>query len=127
MNEDPLTITGPFGRLVRRENGVIYYYKRDDLVTDYATAVLVLEAIAQLDDSGQACVIVIQGLPTSYTYDAQQILSKATCMRKAALVARNSTQFSTGTVLKSVAKAHKAVFEVEVFNSVAEAEAWIMG
>lgn len=127
MNEDSLTITGPFGRLVRKENGVIYYYKQDDLVTDSATAVLILAAISQLDNSGQARIIVIQGLPTSYTYDAQEILSATTCLHKAALVAQNSTQFSTGSVLKSVAKAHRAAFEVEVFNSVAEAEAWIMG
>lgn len=125
MNDDPQTIIGPFGRMVQKANGIIYYYKKDDLVTNLATAVLVLEAISQLDDSGQARVIAIQGLPTSYTFDAQQILSKATCISKAALVAQNSTQFSTGIVLKSVAKAHKAAFVIEVFNSVEEAEAWI--
>ena len=126
INKENLpTVTGNFGKLELGENGIIYYYKKDDLVTTYEVAVEVLDSICKLDNSGKARIILIQGVPTSYTFDAQQILAVATCMSKAAIVVQNAIQIQTGNVLKSIAKAHNAIFELEVFESIAEAEAWM--
>jgi len=126
IKENLPTITGCFGKLELQENGIIYYYKTDGLVTNYDVAVEVLHGISQLDDSGTARVIVFQGVPTSYTFDAQQILAFATCMSKAAIVVQNSMQVHTGNVLKGIAKSHNAVFRLEVFESVVGAEAWMV-
>lgn len=127
MNTQPASISASYGRLTRHENGIIYYYKIDDLITDETVAQAVLDGIEQLDDSGSARVIVIQGQPTSYTYEAQALLFAAKSFIKAALVCGNPIQLTVGQLLQSLAKAHKSAFEVGVFITVEEAEVWISG
>ena len=125
MKDEIQKITTAFGNFVLRANGIVYYEKADDLIMDEKIALQVLEIIQQLDGSGSARVIIIQGQPSSYTFQAQMTLFSAKGFEKVGLVVANSIQREVGELLIKVAGAYKAAFELEVFEFVEEAEAWL--
>ena len=124
MNDINQMITCCAGDFVRRENGLIYYNKKDDLITDERTALEFIDAIQQLDNSGSARVIVIQGQLASYTFEAQKLYFATAGVKKAALVCKNKTQEEVALLLKGMTKAFKSPTEVGVFRLVEDAEAW---
>ncbi|MCC6607197.1 MAG: hypothetical protein IT327_28575 [Anaerolineae bacterium] len=125
MNDEVQEIITAFGNFVHRTNRIVYYEKADDLIMDEKTALQVLETIHRLDSSGASRVLIVQGQPTSYTFEAQKTLFSVKGFEKVGLVIANSIQREVGQLLKRVAKAYKATFELEVFEFVEEAEAWL--
>ncbi|MBK8903093.1 MAG: hypothetical protein IPM53_18025 [Anaerolineaceae bacterium] len=126
MDDKPQTITGPFGRLIRQENGLIYFYKADGITIDKPMAIKFIEIVSELDDSGSARVLVIQGDRVEYTFDAQQILLTNKVLGRIAYVATTTVQQLTTELLQDLAKTFKARFPVGIFGHIEEAEEWLL-
>ena len=126
-NNNSMTITGPYGRFTRKENGLIYFYKANDIAIDKSMAVQFLEIIRDLDDSGAARVIVVQGHGVEYSFQAQRLLLTSNLIENLAYVIQTSTQMHTIEVLQDVAKIFKSKYRVKTFSYVEEAEAWMLG
>ncbi|MBK8904897.1 MAG: hypothetical protein IPM53_27205 [Anaerolineaceae bacterium] len=126
MEEHPRTITGPFGRFTRQANGLIYFYKQDDLAIDVSTAQKFLDIIRQLDNSGEVRIIVVQGHGVEYSFDAQRLLLKNDVLSMIAYVIQTGTQYLTAELLQDVAKSLKSQIQVEIFQEIEAAEAWLL-
>lgn len=125
-DDESTTITGSFGRFTLEENGIIYFYKEDDIAIDKSTAIEFLEIIRQLDDSGSARVLVVQGHRVEYTFDAQRLLLTSDLIAKLAYAIQTTTQQLTAELLQDMAKTLKSNYEVEIFQRVGEAEDWLL-
>lgn len=121
------TVTSPFGHFTRRENELVYFYKTNDLTIDKQTAETFLELFSQLDDSGNGKLIVIQGLRVEYTFEAQRILLTNKFLSHVAYVVENSKQYMSAETLKDIARTFRSHIKVELFRTVEEAEAWLLG
>lgn len=127
MNDDKsTTITGSFGRFTLKENGIVYFYKEDDIAIDKSTAVEFLEIIRQLDDSGSARVLVVQGHRVEYTFDAQRTLLTSDLIDKLVYVIQTTTQQLTAELLQDMAKTLRSNYKVGIFQHVGEAEDWLL-
>lgn len=128
MNDDKsTTIAGSFGRFTLKENGIVYFYKEDDIAIDEATAIEFLEIIRQLDDSGSALILVVQGHRVEYTFDAQRTLLTSDLISKLAYVIQTTTQRLTAELLRDMAKTLRSHYKVGIFQHVEKAEAWLLG
>lgn len=125
-NDKSTTIIGPFGRFTRKENGLIYFYKEDDIAIDKSTAIEFLEIIRQLDDTGFARILVIQGHGVEYSFEAQQQLLTSNLIGKLAYVIQTSTQLLTAELLQEMAKTLRSHYQVRVFQYRPEAEVWLL-
>ncbi|MAT99654.1 MAG: hypothetical protein CL608_21135 [Anaerolineaceae bacterium] len=126
MGSQPQTIIGPHGRFTRQENGLIHFYKTDGVTIDEATALQYLESVRALDDSGTARVLVIQGKKVEYTFEAQHTLLTNKLLSGLAFVTQDNMQRLTTGLLRDLARAFRAKFPVGIFESVEEAEAWLL-
>lgn len=126
MEQDIKTISSPFGNFIRGENGLIYFYKIDDLSIDKQTAVKFVEIINELDSAGAPKVIVIQGQRVDYSFEAQQILLASGVFAKVAYLIETSAQYVTAEVLQDIAKTFHSSTEVRIFSHIEEAEAWLL-
>ena len=126
MDERPQTITGPFGRFTRQANGLIYFYKQNELAIDTSTAVKFLEIVRALDTSGAARIIVVQGHGVEYSFDAQRLLLKNDVIGRIAYVIETSAQYLTVELLQDVAKSFRSSIKVEIFQEIEKAEAWLL-
>lgn len=124
MEQDIRTISSPFGKFTRGENGLIYFYKIDDLYIDKQTAEKFVEIINQLDRARTPKVIVIQGRRVEYSFEAQRILLASGIFAKIAYVIETSAQYLTAEVLQDIAKTFRSSTEVRIFSHIEEAEAW---
>lgn len=125
MSNTPPAITCSTGHLHRAENGLIYYEKLDNAITDREAILEVLEAIYELDDSGSARIVVIQGHPVSYSFDAKQLFFAASGIEKVATVCKTKTQEEIFHLMQKIGRVFKSPIEIGVFNFVDEAERWI--
>ena len=126
MDERPQTITGPFGRFTRQANGLIYFYKQDDLAIDTSTAQKLLDVIHALDDSGAARILVVQGHGVEYSFNAQRLLLKNDVIGMVAYVIQTSTQYLTAELLQDMAKSFKSQIKVAIFQDIEAAEVWLL-
>lgn len=126
MANDTKTVSSSVGSFTRKENGLIYFYKTNDLSIDKETAEHFLELFSQLDDSGQGKLIVIQGQRVEYSFDAQRTLLTNKYLSHVAYVLENSKQYVSGEVLQDMAKTFQSHIKVGLFQSVQEAEAWLL-
>lgn len=126
MDERPQTITGPFGRFTRQANGLIYFYKQNELAIDTSTAVKFLEIVRALDNSGAARIIVVQGHGVEYSFDAQRLLLKNDVIGRIAYVIETSAQYLTVELLQDVAKSFRSPIKVKIFQDIEKAEAWLL-
>lgn len=126
MHNKSQTITGPFGRFTRQANGLIYFYKQDDLAIDKATAQKFLDVVRTLDSSGAVRIIVVQGHGVEYSFDAQRLLLKNDVLGMIAYVIQTGTQYLTAELLQDVAKSLKSQIQVEIFQEIEAAEAWLL-
>ena len=126
MENDIGTVLSPFGPMSRKGNGLIYYYKADNISIDKQIAEKLLAIVSRLDNSGAAKIIVIQGHHVEYSFEAQRILLTSKVLAKIAYVIQTETQYVTAELLKDIAKTFKSHIEVGVFPLVEEAEAWLL-
>lgn len=125
MSNTPKAITCSTGHLYRAENGLIYYEKVDYAVTDREAILEVLKAIYELDDSGSARIVVIQGQPVSYSFDAKQLFFAAPGIAKVTSVCRTANQEKVFHLMQKIGRLFKSPIEIGVFRFVDEAERWI--
>ncbi len=126
MEQDGKTVSSPFGDFVLGENGLIYFYKIDDLSIDKQTAEKFVEIISQLDSGGAPKIIVIQGRRVEYSFEAQRILLTSGIFSKIAYVIETSTQYVMAELLRDIAKTFRSITEVRIFSHIEEAEAWLL-
>jgi ERCC4-type nuclease len=126
MEQDIKTISSPFGKFTRGENGLIYFYKIDDLSIDKQTAEKFVEIINQLDIAVAPKVIVIQGQRVEYSFEAQRILLASGIFAKVAYVIETSSQQITAELLQDIAKTFRSSTQVRTFSQIEEAEAWLL-
>jgi hypothetical protein len=122
----PETIKGPFGRFIRQENDLIYFYKEDGIRIDKSTAEKFLDIVRALDDSGRAKVIVIQGKQVEYTFDAQRLLLTNDFLGGIAYVTQTRGQYLVARLLQDLAKTLRSNFQVGVFRDMEDAENWYL-
>ena len=127
MQNKTQSIVGSFGRFTRDENGLIYFFKADDIAIDKSTAEKFLEIVAALDGSGTAQIIVIQGHRVEYSFDAQRLLLTSDLLANIAYVTQTTTQHLTAELLQDLAKTLRSHVEIQIFNHVEEAETWLLG
>lgn len=127
MQNKHQSIVGSFGRFTREENGLIYFYKADDIAIDKPTAEKFLGIVDTLDGSGAANIIVVQGHRVEYSFDAQRLLLTSDLLAKIAYVIQTTTQHLTAELLQDLAKTLRSHVEVRIFDHVEEAEAWLLG
>jgi hypothetical protein len=108
MNEIVKTIDGACGRFILQENGIIYFYKKDNIVIDETTAQACIESIQALDNSGRAKLMVIQGNCVEYTFNGKQTVLTTPIYEKVALVTRTKAQHLVGEILQDMTKAFKS-------------------
>lgn len=125
-NDKTRTITGPFGRFTRKKNGLIYFYKEDDISMDEFTVANILEVIHELDDIAPTRLLVIQGHRVEYTFDAQRLLFTSDRIGKLAYVIETTTQQLTAELLQDMAKTLRAPFPVGIFEHIERAEMWLL-
>ncbi len=126
MDESSQTITGPFGRFTRQPNGLIYFYKNNDVAIDIPTAKKFLDVIQTLDDSGAARIVVVQGHGVEYSFGAQRLLLKNNIIGMIAYVIQTGAQYLTAELLQDIAKSFRSHIKVEIFQEVEEAEVWLL-
>ncbi len=126
MDDPSQTISGPFGRFTRQANGLIYFYKQDDLAIDTSTAQKLLDVIHALDDSGAARILVVQGHGVEYSFNAQRLLLKNDVIGMVAYVIQTSTQYLTAELLQDMAKSFKSQIKVAIFQDIEAAEVWLL-
>ncbi len=126
MDDPSQTISGPFGRFTRQANGLIYFYKQDDLAIDTSTAQNLLDVIHALDDSGAARILVVQGHGVEYSFNAQRLLLKNDVIGMVAYVIQTSTQYLTAELLQDMAKPFKSQIKVAIFQDIEAAEVWLL-
>lgn len=125
MNE-PQTIVKSFGRFVRRENGLIYFYKADGITLNGHTAIQLLKTVRELDNTGQARIIIIMGSCAGCSSEAQNLFLANRVLGGLAYV----TQATDWSPLSehSLQLTHSLVFKhpMGAFNHVRDAEAWFL-
>jgi hypothetical protein len=126
MDNKPQLVAGPFGRFIRKANGLIYYYKAEGLSIDKPTAIQFLEIIKRLDDSGCAKIIVIQGSNADYTFDGQQFLLTNNTLGGIAYVVETGPQLMAAEVMQNLARTLHSCYQVGAFHSVRDAEEWYL-
>lgn len=126
MRDKSTTISGTFGRFTCKENGIIYFYKVDDIAIDQATAKKFLEIIRELDNSGAARILVVQGHRVEYTFNAQRLLLTSELIGKLAYIIQTTTQLLTAELLQDMAKTLKSNYKIGIFRRVEEAEGWLL-
>lgn len=126
MRDKSTTISGTFGRFTRKENGIIYFYKVDDIAIDQAIAKKFLEIIHELDNSGAARILVVQGHRVEYTFNAQRLLLTSELIGKLAYIIQTTTQLLTAELLQDMAKTLKSNYKIGIFRRVEEAEGWLL-
>ena len=126
MANNAQTVISPYGTIVRQENGLIYYYKSDDISIDSSVANELLKLLYTLDNSYAAKVIVVQGHRIEYSFEAQRLLLTSELFAKIAYVIETSTQFMTAELLQDLAKTFQSQAEIKLFQQVEEAEAWLL-
>ncbi|MAU01591.1 MAG: hypothetical protein CL608_31010 [Anaerolineaceae bacterium] len=126
MNKNVRTIVDTCGRFTLRENGIIYFHRADNVVMDAPTALKCLEHFRELDNSGNARLIIIQGHGVEYTFDAKMTLLNSKLFKAVALVANSDTQYLVGTLFQDLAKAFRAKHQLRVFHHMEDAEKWLL-
>lgn len=120
------TIDSPYGQVLYKDNGLVYYYKTDDLSMDQQAAKELLKTLRTIDDSGAIKIIVVQGQRVEYSFEAQRILLTSKLLAKIAYVIQTSTQYMTAELLQDIARTFRSHIEIELFQRVEEAEAWLL-
>lgn len=126
MIDETHKVVRPFGWFIRGENGLVYFNKGNNLQIDRPTIEDVLQTVCQLDDSGKARLILIQGCQVEYTFEAQHYLIKSDALGGLACVARTHTQRIIAETVQSMATLLRANYPFRVFDDIVAAEAWLL-
>ena len=126
MNQNLQILIGPFGRFIRKENGLIYYYKPHGITMDKSMVVTCLDKIRELDDSGNARLIVIQGFSVEYTFDAQYTILTTDLLAGLAYVTQNNAQYLIANLIQDIGKTLKAKFPIGIFANIRDAETLLL-
>ncbi len=115
-----------YGRFVRHENSILYFYMHNDLLIDVAEAQKMVSDACRLDDSGQARLIVVYGRNSDLTFGAQRYFATVTGFTHLAFVTSSRLQVEVGQFLTTLLRVLKSSYEFRVFYDVATAQAWLL-
>lgn len=128
MDGKPRLIAGSFGQLLRKKNGLIYFYMQHDhnTVFDKQGVLTFLEIVHRLDDSGSARIIVIQNGCQEPTSEAQLLLVNSKLIAGLACIAVTNAQEFSAERFVGVVKSHPVSFPIQVFRLIEKAESWLL-
>ncbi len=128
MSQEPVTevIHAGYGRIFRHPNGIIYVYMADDLSVNVEDAKQLVSDVRQLDSSGQARLLIIQGTRNDLTFEAQYYLGKVHGATHLALVVRSKLQAEVAQFFVSLLQIFRSPYEMRVFHLLQQAEEWLL-
>lgn len=115
-----------YGRILRRENGIVYIYVDDDVSIDMPEAIQILEDIRALDSSGMAQLLIVQGSNNDMSFAAQKHLGKANVVNYLALVVQSRLQAEVAQFFIKLLKSFRSTYELRVFHLLSDAELWLL-
>ncbi len=128
MDGKPRLIAGPFGQLLRKKNGLIYFYMPQDRKTVFnkQSVLTFLEIVHRLDDSGSARIIVIQNGCQEPTFEGQFLLVNSKLIAGLACMAATNAQGLSADRFVGFVKSHSPNFPIRVFRLIEKAENWLL-
>jgi hypothetical protein len=128
MSQEPATeaIHAGYGRIFRHPNGIIYVYMADDLSVNVEDAKQLVCNVRKLDSSGQARLLIIQGIRNDLTFEAQHYLGKVHGATHLALVVCSRLQAEVAQFFVSLLQIFHAPYEMRVFHLLQQAEEWLL-
>ncbi len=128
MSQDPTTHIVPtgYGRIFRHPNNLIYIYMADDVsLTIEAARQLVLD-VRRLDNSGQARLLIIEGVRNDLNFEAQRYLATVRGVTHLGLVVRSRLQADVAQFFIALLRVFRSPYEMRVFHLLHQAEAWLL-
>lgn len=124
MHHKSQTIAKPFGTLIRRKNGLIYFHKNENALIGGDEILQLLKTVRKLDSSGNARMIIVPGSNAEYTYDAQYLLLKNKILGGLAFVVQAGEEPPSLERPQVLSRLYKPTYPVAIFGDVKEAERW---
>lgn len=124
MDHKSQTIAKPFGNLTRHKNGLIYFCKNENILIDGREIVQILKSVRELDNSGDARMIIFSGRDTEYTYDAQHLLLKNKILGGLAFVVHSDDEHPKSERSEVLSRLYEPKYPVAIFDDVKAAEKW---
>lgn len=118
------TIAKPFGNLTRRKNGIIYFCQNENTIIDGSEIVQILKFIRELDNSGDARMIVCADNNTVYTYDAQHLLLKNKILGALAFVVQAEYEPPNLERSEVLSRLYEPKYPIAIFDNIKAAERW---
>lgn len=114
------------GRVLQRDNGIVYFYMNNDLSINLTIAEEAVEKIHTADDSGQTRLLIIMGFNIDVEFAAQRYFSSAIGAKKLAMVVQNKIQIEVARFLTTMMKLFDCAYELKSFYTVEQAEKWLL-
>lgn len=115
-----------YGRVFQHENGLVHIYLNDDLSLDLPTAQQLVEDVRALDSSGQARLLVIQGINNVLSFDSQRYLGTVEGVCCLALVVQSRVQADIAQFFVRLLGMLRSSYEMRVFDKASLAEKWLL-
>ena len=124
MDHKSQTIAKPFGNLTRHKNGLIYFCKNENILIDGREIVQILKSVRELDNSGDARMIIFSGRDTEYTYDAQHLLLKNKILGALAFVVQAEYEPPNLERSEVLSRLYEPKYPIAIFDNIKAAERW---
>ena len=115
-----------YGRFIRHENGILYFYMRDNLTIDATEAQQMVSDALALDGSGQIRLLIVFGANSDLTFNAQRYYATLTDFTHIALITQTRLQAEVGQFLVTLLRALRSSYEFRIFYEITLAEAWLL-
>lgn len=128
MSQEPVNevIHAGYGRIFRHPNGIIYIYLADDVSLNIDDARQLVTDVRKLDNSGQARLLIIQGIRNDLNFEAQYYLGKVHGATHLALVVRSKLQAEVAQFFISMLQLFHSPYEMRAFHLLQQAEEWLI-
>lgn len=119
------TVEMSYGRITKQADGILYLFLLDNLCIDVADAQAMVADVRSLAQSDQIRLLIVNGLNSDVTFNAQRYFAGATGYTHLAYVVRNRMQAEVGQLLISMLHMFRSTYEFKVFYKVEAAEKWL--
>ncbi|MCA9943691.1 MAG: STAS/SEC14 domain-containing protein [Ardenticatenaceae bacterium] len=115
-----------YGRIFQGENGLVYFYMRDNMSVSGADAKQMVRDVCSLDESGKVRLVIVPGANKDLSFEAQRYFSIAPGFSRMALVIENRVQAEIGQFLVAMMRLLHSPYELKLFHELHKAEAWLL-
>lgn len=115
-----------YGRIFRHPNGIVYLYLADHFSLKIGDAKQIVNDVRNLDNSGRARLIVVQGSHNDLSFEAQHHLGTVQGVTHLALVVRSKVQADVAQLFVSLLQLFRSPYELRIFHLLEQAEEWLL-